>query len=157
MNAIFQSGLHNQPLNDWDTSAVTDLSFAFAGGYNQPLDAWDTSSCEDMSFAFDFNSGGFNQDIGPWSVSRVSSFRFMFSFCFSFNQDISGWDVSGASNFESMFDSSGIGQDLCPWGPKISNTSAAVNGMFSDAGSCSIGSDPDLTAPTPGPFCEICP
>ena len=156
MSGIFWSGLYNQPINAWNIGSVTDLSFAFAGNFNQPLSDFDTSSVVDMSHTFDSNFGGFNENITSWDVSIVSSFRFMFSFASSFNQDLSSWDVSGSSDFTSMFQSSGLTQDLCPWGSKISNASSAVDGMFADAGFCSSGSDPDLNAPTPGPFCENC-
>ena len=39
----------NQPVNAWDTSSVTTMSYMFAGtmAFNQPLDSWDTSAVTD--------------------------------------------------------------------------------------------------------------
>ena len=52
------AGSFNQPLNDWNTSNVTDISemFADAESFNQPLDNWDTSNVTDMCDMFE-NSG----------------------------------------------------------------------------------------------------
>ena len=40
----------NQPLNNWDTSNVTDMHamFSNARAFDQPLNNWDTSKVTDM-------------------------------------------------------------------------------------------------------------
>ena len=40
----------NQPLNNWDTSKVTNMENMFyrAEAFNQPLNNWDTSKVTDM-------------------------------------------------------------------------------------------------------------
>ena len=54
----------NQPLNNWDVSNVTDMSYMFEGAtsFNQPLNNWNVSNVEDMSCMFQAGSAGF---IGP--------------------------------------------------------------------------------------------
>ena len=52
----------NQPLNDWDTSNVTDMCgmFEYAENFDQPLDKWDVSNVEDMDYIF--NNSGLDED-----------------------------------------------------------------------------------------------
>ena len=52
----------NQPLNDWNTSNVTDMGEMFSGAesFNQPLDKWDVSNVEYM---YDiFTDSGLDED-----------------------------------------------------------------------------------------------
>ena len=50
---------------------VTDLSYAFAssGQFNDPIGDWDTSRVADMSYLF--RGSGFNRQIGDWNVAHV--------------------------------------------------------------------------------------
>ena len=44
----------NQPINNWDISQVTDISYMFcdAHAFNQPLDHWDTICVIHMDHVF---------------------------------------------------------------------------------------------------------
>ena len=55
MEGIFRwAQSFNQPLNNWDTSKVTNMAhmFQWALSFNQPLNNWDTSKVTDMSYMF---------------------------------------------------------------------------------------------------------
>ena len=56
MYTMFRSArAFDQPLNNWDTSNVTDMSWMFrsAQAFNQPLNNWDTSKVTSMLGMFD--------------------------------------------------------------------------------------------------------
>ena len=44
----------NQPIGEWNTSKVTDMSHMFGGAssFNQPIGDWDTSNVTNMSDMF---------------------------------------------------------------------------------------------------------
>ena len=71
------------------------------GGYvlgrilNQPIGDWNTSAVTNMYRMF--RSSSFNQPIGMWDVSSVTTMADMFMGAYSFNQDIGGWKVSNAA------------------------------------------------------------
>lgn len=71
----------NQPLDSWDTSSVTDMSFMFSGAtfFNQPLDSWDTSNVVDMRDMFN-NAINFNQNLMAWrdKLNKVKDMSSMF-------------------------------------------------------------------------------
>jgi surface protein len=55
MRGLFQgASFFQSDLSRWETSRVTDLSWAFSGTqeFNSDLSGWDTSSVEDMSALF---------------------------------------------------------------------------------------------------------
>jgi hypothetical protein len=64
----------NQPLNNWDVSMVTDMSFMFSGAilFNYPLEFWNVSSVTDMMGMFRSTSV-FNQDISNWCVEQIAT------------------------------------------------------------------------------------
>lgn len=72
--AFFMAPMFNQPLPNWDTSAVNEMRFMFYGasGYNQPLAHFDTSNVENMTQMF-YNATAFNQDISNWNVNKVTA------------------------------------------------------------------------------------
>ena len=104
---FFGAVAFNQPLDNWNTSKVTNMSQTFAGEYakvttfNQPLDNWNTSNVTNMSNMFSFSL--FNQPIGSWNVARVTNLSSMFSENSRFNQDLENWDTSAVTNFSYMF------------------------------------------------------
>ena len=56
MSGLFYNAKRfNQPINDWDTSNVTDMSELFYGAerFNQPLDKWDISKVSNIFNIFD--------------------------------------------------------------------------------------------------------
>ena len=84
-------------INFWDTSNVTDMSYAFSGiPFNMPIGNWNTSNVTDMAGMFMENSA-FREDISSWDVSNVTNMRAMFRNAFMFNQDLTGWCVTNAS------------------------------------------------------------
>ena len=122
----------NQDISSWDVSAVTDMSNMFhqANSFNQDISSWDVSAVTDMSNMLRY-AESFNQDISSWDVSTVTDMRFMFNKATSFNQDISNWDVSAVTNMESMFSGATyFNQDISNW-----DVSAVTNmeSMFSGA------------------------
>ena len=80
----------NQPLNDWNTRNVTDMSNMFADTiyFNQPLDKWDTSNVTDIREIFNW-AKSFNQDISSWDVRNVDDAYDMFKWAEDFCQDLS--------------------------------------------------------------------
>ena len=91
------------PIEDWDTSHVTDMNSLFADVTTISFGVFDNSNPATWGWQHDFNA-----DIGRWDVSNVENFGMygqwgMFEFAASFNADISGWDVSKAKYFGSMF------------------------------------------------------
>ena len=70
--------------------------------FNQPLNNWNTSKVTDMGFMFR-NCLNFNQPLNNWNTSKVMHMDQMFYLALSFNQDISMWDISNVTNMEYMF------------------------------------------------------
>lgn len=56
------AGKFNQPIGEWNTSNVADMSgmFELALHFNQPVDKWDTSKVTNMSDIFNY-AGKFNR------------------------------------------------------------------------------------------------
>lgn len=65
----------NQPLNNWNTIAVTDIHQMFqnATAFNQPLNNWNVSAVTNMTNMF-YQAPAFNQNLGSWNVSAVINF-----------------------------------------------------------------------------------
>jgi len=90
--------------------------FSFMVNFNQPLDQWDTSRVTNMGDLFSY-SINFNQDISKWDVSNVTNMTRMFLYAKSFNQDLSNWDISSVTNIRSMFYNTSIRLiDIVNWG-----------------------------------------
>jgi len=70
----------DQPLNDWNTSQVTNMyqAFGFTDRFNQPLDQWDISRVTTMSRMFQ-NAAAFAQELDMWDVRNVAGFGVMFT------------------------------------------------------------------------------
>ncbi|GMI19423.1 hypothetical protein TrCOL_g4754 [Triparma columacea] len=95
------------PINNWDTSLITDMSYLFCG-YN-------TGDCDCGSLCSEYQQ--FNEDISGWDTSQVTSMSYMFFAAYDFNQDISGWDTSQVTSMSSMFRSAfNFNQDISGWG-----------------------------------------
>jgi surface protein len=107
----------NYPLNHWDVSNVTDLSYAFWGAetFNQDLNNWDVSNVTDMYGLFR-EAKVFNGDISSWNMSNVTNTGAMFYEAKKFNGDISSWDVSKVTSMGEMFTwASSFNGDISGW------------------------------------------
>jgi surface protein len=68
MHAMFdQASSFDQPLDMWDVSSVTDMSWMFydATSFDQPLETWDVSSVKTMQSMFN-GAETFNQNLCQW-------------------------------------------------------------------------------------------
>ena len=91
---FFNADSFNINLNSIDISNIIILNNTFASSnYNQPLNNWDTSNVSQIQRMFKQNTV-FNQPLNNWDTSNVITFRECFFSCNSFNQDISDWDFS---------------------------------------------------------------
>lgn len=149
LNNMFQGGggsypmRFNQPIGNWNTVAVTDMSGMFqktGNGFhffNQPIGNWNTSNVTNMSNMFcqgGTDGGAFDQNIGAWNVSKVLNFSSMFLGARQFNNggspDINNWTLSttGAINMSRMFANINM-HNLTTFNQPIGNwdTSAVTN------------------------------
>ena len=90
--------------SNWNTSAVTDFSYCFAGNENFNPSTFNisTNSATDLTAMF-FNNHLFNYNISSWNTSTVTSFRGMFNGCHSFDQNLGSWNISSATDIAAMF------------------------------------------------------
>lgn len=92
------------PIQCWDTSNVTDMSYAF---YNHTksrisVQCWNTSRVTNMASMFQ-NAEKFNHDLSRWDVSNVQNFNSMFYNSEKFNYNLKEWNTKSASNMAYMF------------------------------------------------------
>jgi len=115
-SCIDNASIFNQPIGNWNTAKVTDMSGTFYGahGFNQPIGNWNTMAVTSMSQMFR-NAATFNQPIGKWNTSAVTSMFQMFWIAGSFNQSVGNWDTSGVTNFQEMFHWSAFCQSIDDW------------------------------------------
>ncbi|WP_316632354.1 BspA family leucine-rich repeat surface protein [uncultured Flavobacterium sp.] len=138
----------NQPVGNWNTAAVTDMSQMFQGAtkFNQNIGAWNVSNVSSFvsmfNTAFVFNNGG-SPDINNWTLKTTGtvSLNTMFqggggSYPMQFNQPIGNWNTVAVTDMAGMFQKTGNGvhsfnQPIGNW-----NTSNVVTmaSMFSQGG-----------------------
>jgi surface protein len=107
----------NEPIGNWDVSAVTDFVYLFVDRdeFNADISAWNTASAVSMRNMFS-EARAFNQPIGNWDVSQVSSMSYMFYNAKSFNQPLNDWDTSSNRNLYLTFGGAeSFDQDLDNW------------------------------------------
>ena len=94
----------NQPLNNWVTSKVTNMSgmFSMASKFDQDINSWDVSKVTNMSDMFN-NAKVFNKPLNNWITSSVTNMTYMFSQTEAFNQDITGWNTRNVTDMSGMF------------------------------------------------------
>jgi surface protein len=137
------STYNNVPINDWDTSLITDMSSLFSvlrntntDTFNDYIGNWNTSNVKNMNYMFR-RAIAFNQNINTktinegtdneytaWDVSKVDGMVYMFSgyisdtgsyIYTSFNQPLDKWDVSNVIIMYNMFSFSEFNQDINDW------------------------------------------
>ena len=94
--------LYGGPIEDWDTSRVTDMSHLFSCQEQQQqlhqLREGDRKTTRSKRMMMDFNP-----PIGRWNVERVTSMSEMFHSCTSFDQDLGNWNTSSLTDMSFMF------------------------------------------------------
>ncbi len=139
MSRLFTYSGVNVDLSRWDTSHVTDMSRMFYGcrQFNGNISTWNVSNVTDMSSMF-HGSVSFNRDISGWNTSNVRDMQSMFWLAITFNQPIGDWDVSRVTNMESMFAyARKFNQPLDAWNISQKNT-RLVNLHHSAADRCRL-------------------
>jgi len=165
----------NVPMGCWDTSKVTDMSYAFtfqdlddpsiecwdlssvtstagmfyqASYFNQPIDAWNMTSVTDGKYMFAY-ANNFDQSIEDWDVGRMTTMYGMFDSATYFNQPLDGWNVASASDMGKMFvNATSFDQCLSTWADKTSDDVDTDSMLYST--SCPN----DVADPSGGPWCQ---
>ena len=124
---------YNVPINDWDTSLITDMSSLFQdkSTFNSNISDWDVSSVSNMEAMFS-GANDFNQPLNDWDVSSVTKMRNMFLRARNFNQSLNDWDVSNVNNMRNMFDSANaFNGDINSW--TLRSSGLSMQEMFKSA------------------------
>ena len=74
--------------------------FSYATAFNQPLDSWNTSAVTTMKGMFE-SAEDFNHPVGSWDTSAVTTMDSMFAFALAFNQPIGSWNTSAVTTMDS--------------------------------------------------------
>lgn len=111
MKYAFRNSPFNIDVSGWEVSSVELLTGAFWGCSNfegTGINNWNTSGLTDLAFAF-ADCEVFTGDVSGWNVSNVAAFDRCFSGCTVFNSNVSSWDVSSCiDGFNRVFQSSGF-------------------------------------------------
>ena len=88
-NSIFHNCTNfNSNINNWNTTNVINMNYAFAGDanvyFNMPLDNWQTLNVTSMEGMF-WKAVNFDQDISSWNVLKVLNMYYMFNLASKFN------------------------------------------------------------------------
>uniref|UniRef100_A0A7S0GFK1 BspA family leucine-rich repeat surface protein n=1 Tax=Proboscia inermis TaxID=420281 RepID=A0A7S0GFK1_9STRA len=120
------------PIESWDTSEVTDMSYLFFHGrcsenslidicikrlknFDEDISAWDVSSVTKFESMF-FSSERFNADISAWDTSNAENMSRFFYGSRAFNADISAWDVNSVTENNMMLKgATSFVHDLTSW------------------------------------------
>jgi len=92
----------------WNTTGITDMSYAFdshygtQGDFNDPLECWDVGQVTIMNYMF-FGATYFNQPIDSWDVSQVETMNDMFRGASDFNQCLSTWAGKTSDYVDTFF------------------------------------------------------
>ncbi len=126
---FYQATAFNQDIGNWNTTAVTDMSWMFYGctNFNQDIGGWNTVVVTTMISMFR-NCTNFNQNIGNWNTASVTNMSSMFASATSFNQYIGNWNTENVISMSSMFFGAvAFNQDISSW-----NTQNVIDmvGMF---------------------------
>ena len=119
LSRVLDSSVNISPnITYWDTSHVTNFSYAFtqsdlSDSSYVDITGWNTSSATHLHYMFRLCED-FNQDISHWDVSKVQNMSHLFSVT-KFNYDIGGWDVSSVTDMSSLFYGTNFSYDLNEW------------------------------------------
>ena len=83
------------PIEDWDTSGVTTLKYAFT--------TWRNEAGEHNGYTGNSKAASFNSDISKWITSSVKSLYFTFDGAAAFKSDISKWITSSVTDMSFTF------------------------------------------------------
>jgi surface protein len=121
MTGIFNgTASFNQPIGNWNTGAVTNMSEAFFGSsFNQPIGNWNTGAVTNMTLMFGNGACLFNQPIGNWNTGAVTDMTDMFKDNITFNQPIGNWNTGNVTSMKNMFRYAVFNQPIGNW--NISN------------------------------------
>ena len=116
----------------WDTSGVTDMSFAFhnMGGFNEDISGWSMGNVSNTQSMFQ-GASVFNQPIGDWSMGNVTTMESMFQDATSFDQPLNLWKMGNVSSTQSMFQGASVFNQ--PIGDWTMNSVINTQSMFEDA------------------------
>jgi surface protein len=101
----------NQPIGNWDTSAMTQAIAMFSGAssFNQPIGTWNTSNLiyaggtSQTNWGMFYNATAFDQDISAWDVNQITRLSsFMSGVTLStanYDALLIAWDAQGAMSF----------------------------------------------------------
>tara|TARA_Y100000768_G_scaffold388625_1_gene385701 strand:- start:3499 stop:7068 length:3570 start_codon:yes stop_codon:yes gene_type:complete len=116
------------PINSWDVSGITDMSWLFRNDpkFNYYIKDWDVSSVTDMSNMFE-GATSFNQAL-DWDVSSVTSMSMMFLDATNFNKPLEfGSSTSNVKHMPYMFKNVGSFNQPLNWD---TSKVTSMNGMF---------------------------
>ena len=81
LTPIFPNSTYG-PIEQWDTSQVTDMSYLFSDRARN----WGDPYCSTYDT--------FNGNIEGWDTSKVTTMQLMFRKASAFNRDLSGWNIA---------------------------------------------------------------
>tara|TARA_B100000497_G_scaffold79491_1_gene88712 strand:- start:59 stop:1315 length:1257 start_codon:yes stop_codon:yes gene_type:complete len=118
-------------ITTWDTSEVTDMSFAFhnMGSFDEDISSWSMGNVSNTQSMFQ-GASEFNQPIGDWTMNRVINTQSMFQGAEKFNQHINNWNMEEVTNMSSMFQGAKkFNKDIGSWyTPQLTNTNSMFQG-----------------------------
>jgi len=141
---------YNVPIGCWNTSAVTDMAFAFSGVYSfdDSINCWNTARVTDMIAMFQ-EATNFNQPLDDWDVASVTNMEFMFARAHNFNQPLDDWNVASVTYMEYMFyKATKFNQCLSTWADKTP-PNVNVDNIFINSGCPN-----KVTVATVAPWCQ---
>lgn len=98
------------PLENWDVSSATNMSYLFFGQEIENLKAlenWNVNSVTDMSYMFYGLEIENLKALENWDVSNVTNMSYTFAYCSKITDvyDIRNWNVSSVTDMSYMFES----------------------------------------------------
>lgn len=93
-------------IKQWGRGRWTSMASAFHGCANLTSEAVDTpnlSAVTDLSYMF-AGASAFNATIGDWNTSNVTNMSSMFADTVAFDQNLMNWDVSSLTDATGMFE-----------------------------------------------------